>query len=459
MKKILIICDYFAPVNKIASVRPTKFAKFIKKNYDFHVDVLTRETVKGTSLDNSTLADIKFIDNCIRIKDGPILDKATRIVRIIGRSLRGSRQYSEETKLPAQGENKVSPSTKSFRSRIKRYFSLRINQLLKIISSHWFASQAYRHILLDSKVESYDVLFSTYGEYSGHLFAAKYKRSHPDTIWIADFRDAVLSDKNGIISIAYSKLFQRHIVKKTDIVTAVSDGVLESLNIRNRRGYLIPNGYDSDDLKESDCTLLDPNMLTFVYCGQLYPGRSDFSLFFRSLAELNYEGSLDIDRICIDYAGNNGDEFIRQANEYGLGKIVKLHGIITRRESLDLQAGSSGLLLASWNQKGATGVITGKVYEQMLLRKPIICILTGDLPNSKLRQMIEEGNLGICCEYADLEWGKKQLRKYILDLYIEFRDTGKITYNPNNEFINNFDYANITDRLMKIIESNGGNIQ
>ncbi len=51
MKKILIISEFIAPFQAIASIRWTKIAKYLKKNHDAHISVVTIDKrYKGISL-------------------------------------------------------------------------------------------------------------------------------------------------------------------------------------------------------------------------------------------------------------------------------------------------------------------------------------------------------------------------------------------------------------------------
>ena len=62
MKKILIICNYFAPDNTIAAVRITKIAKYLKRyGYDIVVVAENRqESIKDEILEKDA-EDIKVI--------------------------------------------------------------------------------------------------------------------------------------------------------------------------------------------------------------------------------------------------------------------------------------------------------------------------------------------------------------------------------------------------------------
>lgn len=71
MKKILIICEYIAPVQAIASVRWTKIAKYIKRCHEVEISILTnkknyddKQSVVPISIEDPLLKlDLCIFDN------------------------------------------------------------------------------------------------------------------------------------------------------------------------------------------------------------------------------------------------------------------------------------------------------------------------------------------------------------------------------------------------------------
>lgn len=63
----------------------------------------------------------------------------------------------------------------------------------------------------------------------------------------------------------------------------------------------------------------------------------------------------------------------RQAAACGMGDLVEDHGLVSREESIALQRGADVLLMASWHKAAQRGILTGKLFEYMMMEKPIVC--------------------------------------------------------------------------------------
>ena len=117
------------------------------------------------------------------------------------------------------------------------------------------------------------------------------------------------------------------------------------------------------------------------------------------------------------------------------------------------QLNSHILLLASWNRTGSTGIITGKFLEYMMIKKPIICTITGNLPNSDLKQMIKHANIGVTWEEANNENDYPILKNYIYNQYVRYKEGIPLLFEPNLEYIEKFNYKNLINNFINIINN------
>lgn len=77
------------------------------------------------------------------------------------------------------------------------------------------------------------------------------------------------------------------------------------------------------------------------------------------------------------------------------------HGYITRHESIQYQKFADGLLAFSYNSENSQGLITGKLFELIAVQKPIICIISGEKPNSRIEKMFSGNKYRRCFRYYD----------------------------------------------------------
>lgn len=421
-KKInmLIISDFFSPQSLIAATRPTKFAKYISKDANIKLTVLTR------SQENETHESFDY--DVIRIK---VFDPLTSIKKYLVRK---------------NHEEISNTSTTSKVSIEKKPYSEVIYFLNSLFQNILFSIKACIYVLKNRLLhQSY--MFSTYGEFSPHWIAKFIKSINPSTKWVADFRDPIYQIGMPKWFKFVCKKYEYNILSNCDIMTYVSKGVLETIDTPIKDKYFLPNGFDTEDIrlfedeKKSD-------RIKFTYTGTLYKNKSDLSPFFEALSKLINADKVYSENIEIHYAGNMFDELYRQAKLYNVDGCLINHGYISKDKSLILQQKSDALLLATWNSVGSTGIITGKFYEYMMMKKPIVACVSGNLGHSKVFEMIENGNLGYCYE------AQSESNVDALMLYIERIYRNDIEYRPNLSYVNTFDYENLASRLIQIFKKN-----
>ena len=82
----------------------------------------------------------------------------------------------------------------------------------------------------------------------------------------------------------------------------------------------------------------------------------------------------------------------------GTTALVTLRGLVSHRESLDLQASASALLLTSAKVEGARDYsIAGKTFEYIAMRRPILAVVT----DGAMRDLLRRTGLGVIVDPDD----------------------------------------------------------
>ena len=310
---------------------------------------------------------------------------------------------------------------------------------------------------LKSQTENYDVVLSTYGPFSSHMIGKLIKKRNPSIVWIADFRDALqYTEAKSLLGI-WARALGKSIYPNANHIIGVSGGVLDDLHIPPKykaRCAVITNGFDQEDRKKIASAKAETEQkLRLLYTGQLYSGKRDLSIVFRAIRDLASEGMIDLQKISVQYAGLNGDEFIQQAAQYDLQSITQDFGFISRVDALALQNACDVLLLASWNSVGSTGIITGKFLEYIMMDKPILCTVTGNLSSSALKDMIIQANVGYCWEEANGQADYAGLKRFLLRQYQAAIGTEDRDFHPNSAYIKQFSYEHIANQFIALFPS------
>jgi Glycosyltransferase len=421
-KKILIICASFYPANKIGALRPTKIAgKLIELGYE--VDVYTRyETNNPQYKAGELFNNIYFFP----------YNKTHVGVR-------------EKKNIPVKNKRK-----KGYIYKQLSYLRNNIFEAIKSAKDYKQFKNQCTDILISN---SYNTVFSTYSPLLSLKCGLYYKMKNPEINWICDFRDPVVTKFVPIILKPYFNHLQNKACKFANHIVTVSNGYKKAITKGKyqEKTHMIPNGYDVKDNIFSMDAEEDKSILNITYVGALYSGERDLSPLFKALRQLIDERNIVLENICINYAGKEFKILHEQASQYNMQKYLKNHGVLSRTDCLKLQFSSHFLVLSTWNYKGEEGVFPGKFLEYMLIGQPIISIVDGNLADSEVSQVMNEGKFGITYESINDEKDFPELKLYIRTQYEKFLSEGKVEFFPEQKVLDRYNYENIIKRIEALL--------
>lgn len=436
MKSVLLITDNFAPENNCAAIPNTKLAKYLVRE-GADVTLVTRTLAPEMSLDESLL---------------PEEANSMRIIRVDYSKLFSGTIQASRNKLTETGvKQKMKEETRRGRAFLvslmkETYFELR--------SWDWYRS--VMNVLRKTfDKEQFDCVYSTYPDASCHLIARELVKMGIAKKWIADFRDPMYYEYHDSFANAYKHRAQIKFEQAADHITIVSEGALTKFlceGIAQEKITYIPNGYDPEDLDveaSGDCA--DPGVLHIFYAGSMYWGKRDFSVIFRAMSELADEGYLEKEKILVEYAGREWHVMEAFAKQYGMESCCRNHGFITRHQVMDIMSRTDCTVVATHNTKTDQGVVTGKVFELLMVGKPIIAVVNGDLPDSELGQIVRRCEAGIVYEQAAHETDYPALKQWLKARYQEKMTSGKLKSTLNEAEREKYSYKNIAHQLYKLM--------
>lgn len=431
MYRILFICTAFAPKNVIGSIRPSKIAKYLVRQ-GHEVTVYMPEGIPGEPQDSLLL--------------GPEIEKIQRI------EVPYSQAYRKIHSVAQQSRSTKSSSNVSGLRGFARFAYLLLNEY------NW-SRRTIASIKKNLPAQPYDIVLSTYPNIGTHWVASAVRRKGWAKTWIADFRDPMVYDFQDSLQKVVNKRLQTSIEKKSDVVLTVSRGVMEKLPVAASLGKLhwLPNGFDPEDMPNvlAEGTMDFPggkNQLVLSYAGSLYGGQRNLNVVFESLKSLMDQGLMQRDELLVLYAGKEEDILRAQAQPYGLEDCIHGLGRVERKVSIQMQQYSDAPMICSFNTRSNMGIMTGKVYEVLMIGKPVIAIINGNLPGSELGKMLRELNAGVVYEEGNHEQDFKALREYLLTLYTDKKNTGKTEQKMDEDKKSAYGHDRLTQRLLSIIE-------
>ncbi|MCI8724724.1 MAG: glycosyltransferase family 4 protein [Hungatella sp.] len=446
MKKILMVCNYFAPDNVIAAVRITKIAKYLnQRGYEVSVIAEQRQNIEDEILGRDA-EGIKVI----RVNNSAGVLKFIAFYQKIIAPIKSKKYDNLDNRVkinPGTGKNEFYPFQTAYP------FIGSLDYLMETIRQYdlFWSSKKYL-----SEYLNVDYVFTSYGSFLGLFAGAHMHKKHIP--WIFDIRDSICQYKFTPRYVRWiALLFERYIWKRADCITAVSKGICRRVPRKYwNKVHCVTNGYDKKDREGISIDDKARNKLRFSYTGAMYGGLRNLSPLFKNIRELIDKNEIDEDRIEFCFAGSESafQIFNSQAQNYRLDKNVVYYGKVTRTESLRLQMESDILLVSSFDYQEETGgIITGKVLEYMSADKPILAIINGDIENSELKGIIYKAKLGFAYEESHEKEDEEELSIRLLMWYKEFMENGRISHNPDRQELKRFDYRYLGNKMRKIIEN------
>jgi glycosyltransferase involved in cell wall biosynthesis len=293
--------------------------------------------------------------------------------------------------------------------------------------------------------ESFDAMISSSSPVTCHLIANKLKKKY-DIPWIADLRDLWTQNHYYLYSrirkIIDSKL-ELNVLGNADALTTVSPILVEKLKEKHKKLniFSIPNGFDPEKVNHG--TSLS-SKLSIIYTGRLYRGKRDPELLFKALKELNEEGKVNLDDFRLDFYGKIQNWLKEDINKYQMDKIVRLHGTAPRETVIKKQWESQILLLLTWDNPHEKGVLTGKIFEYLAAKRPI---LSYGIPEGSVKDLIKETSAGYHAN--DL----KDLKNVLENLYNDYKLNGNVKYYGIENKINKYSHVEMTKKFVEVMET------
>lgn len=417
--KVLIITYYWPPAGGVVVQRWLKFVQYLN---DFGV-----EPVLFIPKNPSYPVIDKFLEN-----------ELPKDLKILTCSIFEPNQFLfNKTKKQSGG---LLRSGKGFLSSLALY--VRANLFIPDARKFWIepSIKYLKNYLKDNPV---DVIITTGPPHSVHLIGKKLKELIA-VKWLADFRDPWTKIDYFHHLPLTKRALRKHIRMENDVISSadaivvVGETMKRDFEKLNSNTFVITNGYDTEEfhaIKE-----LDKNF-SIVHTGMMNSDRNPNLLWkvLRELCDEDFNFSKDLK---IKLIGSLSSE-VKENLEVFDKKQLELINFVSHDKVSSYQQSAQLLLLAINNVAAAKGIITGKIFEYLQAKRPILGIgpVDGDAA-----EIIRNTNSGVCIDFND----KKSLKKQILIFYKEYK---KGTLYLNQSEINQYHRKELTKKLVEVLET------
>ncbi len=239
---------------------------------------------------------------------------------------------------------------------------------------------AYEEAVRIIEQENIDTVFTTSPPHSAQLIGLKLKKNF-GVKWIADLRDPWTDiyyyEEFNHLPFARKKdlKYENDVLRSADRIITVSKDVKrifasKSDKIDPNKITIIPNGYDGEDFNNKKI-FQENDEFIITYTGTLADSYNP-SVFFHSLKKVT-EKNPDV-KIRLRFIGNPAGTLIEELRNISLSNNLELIPTVTHDRSVEYLLSSTILFLVIPEIKNDKGILTGKLFEYLAARKPIVCI-------------------------------------------------------------------------------------
>lgn len=411
--KILIIAYYYPPCVGIAANRPAAFAQNFSTEHE--VKVITRH---WTGKEN------KWMDYLVSNDTPKQNDQISEQLEVI--------------RLPYEAKLRKNNAVKTFWDLLSGKTDSEIDSLQFLPEASEVISEWKPDVLLVSSPPL-------------NIIALAHQLSKLHQLpFVADFRDFenhVILNTQRSSDLKEQILFyfkSKHIKKqlqRSQAITAVNKEIIQYLSKDLQKpSELVFNGFEQDLFDQFiPLEQLKLDYFSISIIGTIYPNQ-DLDIFLEAFKKVLKERPSA--KIRFHFIGTNSipETGFRIKEALPADKIV-LTDRIPRQEAIRFMEQSH--LLWQPEMKGYTGMYTGKIFEYLGAKRPILVAPSiGDV----LDQLLKETGAGKSFHSSD------EISEYILHKYDEWEAKGFISYEGNNSSISFYSRENQSDRLLHFIQ-------
>ena len=420
-KKVLIITYYWPPAGGSGVQRWLKFVKYLR---DFNIEpvIYTVDNPSYPILDKSLESEIP---KGLEILKQPIFEPNSVL------SFFGNKKNKESAGF-------LNPNP-AFFGKIAQY--IRANYFIPDARKFWIKPSVkfLSNYLKNNKI---DAIITTGPPHSMHNIGLALKEKFAIK-WISDFRDPWTEidyfKQLPLTKKAKKKHHQleQEILEKSDMVIVVGETMRKKFYKHNHNIEVLTNGFDS--YENSITKELDSNF-SITHVGLMNADRNP-AILWEVLHEISNQNIDFKNDLSIKLIGKTDETVIQDIQVFNPKNIVRIP-YLEHEEVRKYQASSQVLLLSINRVPSAKGIITGKIFEYLQAKRPILGIGPED---GDAAAILKKTNAGKMVGFDH----KNELKATILKLYKDFKEEKLVVKSIN---IEQYHRKNITSQLAEVIK-------
>lgn len=258
-------------------------------------------------------------------------------------------------------------------------------------------------------------IWSSYPIATAHCIGATL-RARSGLPWVADFRDPMAQEDYPEDPATWRSFdrIERQAIQTASIATFTTPSALrlyqERYPDRAGRMFLVENGYDEEAFADArDIGILNPDRLTVLHSGIVYPSERDPTQLFAALAQLKAEDPVAYGRLVVRFRAPVHDELLRRlATEFAVEDAIEVLPAVGYRDALDEMMAADGLLVLQ--AANCNAQIPAKLYEYLRTRRPVLALTD---PSGDTAKVVNAAGISAVAALDDAEAIKALIARFI----------------------------------------------
>ena len=437
-RKVILFCAYiFPPLGGPGVQRSLKFVKYLR-DYGYEPVVLTvGKNDRHIPIDESFLDEIPSGIQIIRVDEVFPTDvltvEAQQEILNLYYGVTGNDKWVDEF--------------------LEFYMSSKGARLLPDDKITW-VNECLKVIIELINLNDIYAVYTTGYPFSS-FFLGYFMKSSYGIPWVADYRDPWAANENYWNERYYQYIDSKKIMQEIEekcidqmnhiIVCSppMKPEMQELYKINPSKISVITNGFDEEDFKFLQPERKKNTKFTLCHNGNI-SNYVEATMIIIIINELIQKGRIDADKIEYVINGDVQSEQLRKMKNADMYSVLRFNGRLPHIESLKIASDSDLLVLHGSYGEGSENGLTGKIFEYMMLRRPVICFA---LPTSMMAKTLQECRIGVPFDKNQ----KAEAGEYFMKLYNDWRKSD-YTFAPDFDEISKYNRRTLTGDLALIFD-------
>lgn len=228
-----------------------------------------------------------------------------------------------------------------------------------------------------------DVIWSTYPIATAHVIGAELQR-RSGLPWVADFRDPMAQEGYPADPTTWQhfKHIEEQAMQQASLALFTTPGAARVYRERYPEAKahieVLENGYDEETFAKAENELgertpLNPDYLTLLHSGIVYPSERDPTALFEAFSKLMQTQPDIAAKLKLRFRAAAHDDLLHElASRYGITHTIEILPAIPYREALAEMLRADGLLILQ--AANCNDQIPAKLYEYVRAKRPILAL-------------------------------------------------------------------------------------